>query len=159
MANIPEFNSTPWSLPVGCYSIIIKHEAIIRSFPGGVRAFETAYKPIRKSWVLYLLMALSSEALDRLLARLGEDGLRCGFDFAVADKVRRPIAECPGVTFTGHGRHQWTVDVEEVDVRDADALIPPAAAAAIYSVIIKTSTIDRSFPGGRGKFFRRHDTA
>ena len=107
MATIPEYNSTPWSLPVGCYSIIVKQDAIHRSFPGGVRAFEQEYKPIRKSWVLYLLMAFTGEAADRVVARLAEDGLKPGVDVAVADKVRRPILECPGVIFTAPASDTW----------------------------------------------------
>ena len=34
---------------------------------------------------------------------------------------------------------------------------PWALPAAFYSIIIKTSAIDRSFPGGREQFFRRHN--
>lgn len=136
MATIPEYNSTPWGLPVGCFSIVIKTEAIHRSFPGGVRAFEQAYKPIRKSWVLYLLMAFTREAADRVVARLAEDGLKPGVDVAVADKVRRPILECPGVVFTDHGRHQWTVDF----VSEPPLKVPVEAGAATADVTYTTVT-------------------
>jgi hypothetical protein len=90
-----------WSLPVGCYSIIVRHDAVLRDFPGGVREFERAFTPVRGDWVVFMLIALSEEALDKVLARLAEGGLRPGVDVAVADKLRRPILECPGVAVQG----------------------------------------------------------
>ena len=109
---IPEYNSTPWSLPVGCYSIIVRHDAIVRRFPGGVRAFEQAYRPSRKSWVLYLLTALTAEDLGGVLERLKEEGLEPGRHLAVADTLRRPVLECRGVAFRDHGQHHRTVDFQ-----------------------------------------------
>lgn len=145
MATIPEFNSTPWSLPVGCYSVIVKRDAIHRSFPGGVRAFEQTHKPTRKSWLLYLLMAFTREAADRVVARLAEDGLRPGVDVAVADKVRRPVLKCPGVVFIDYGHHQWAVDfVPEPRLEVPVEAGTPTPDATYTSVTGLTRRSDRS---------------
>lgn len=141
MATIPEFNSTPWSLPVGCHSIIVKHAAILRSFPAGVRAFERSFRPIRKSWVLYLVIALTREGAARVLARLEENGLHPGVDFAAADALRRPILECLGVAFINHGGHHRTVDLA-IERRAGDVgLVVPAQFTSVTSL---TRKADRS---------------
>lgn len=100
-----------WALPVGCYSVLVKHVAVIRAFPGGVRAFERAYQPQRKNWVLFMLNPFNREELDQLLARLNHDGLVPGVDVAVADKLCRPVLESAGITFSARARLGMTVEI------------------------------------------------
>lgn len=131
MAAIPYYG--PWALPVGCYSIVVRHDAVIRSFPGGVKEFERVHQPVRSDWVLFMLIALSEEALHLVLARLAEADLRPGVDVAVADKLRRPILGCPGVTFEkepGSVHTGWKVGLGPDALHgpdEAEAPSPPQA--------------------------------
>ena len=111
MSSIPEYNDTTWALPVGCYSILVWHDAIIRSFPGGTRKFERVHQPKRKSWLLYLVIALTEERLAEILSQLEQAGLVPGVDIAVSDRVRRPLLECPGIAFSDKGRMRWWIAV------------------------------------------------
>ena len=111
MDTIFQHDGGTWDLPVGCFSVIVRHDAVITNFPGGAREFERVHKPVRRSWVLYLLTALTDERLAHVLAELEKSGLVPGIDVAVANRLRQPMLECLGVAFSDHGDHRWTVEI------------------------------------------------
>jgi hypothetical protein len=106
--------SAAWFLPIGCFSIIVKHEAVVRVFPGGEAEFELAHRPIRKHSEHYLLMAFSQSDAQALLAGLSETGLQPGEDIAGADQCGTPVFNCSGLEFTSaqvSGPPRWQVEV------------------------------------------------
>ena len=67
--------SDPWALPAHFYSIIIKRQAIIRSFPGGVGEFERVHSP-GKNGALFQIGCMSHQDTDYVLSQLNDAGLR-----------------------------------------------------------------------------------
>lgn len=126
-------SNAPWFLPIGCFSIIIKHEAVVRVFPGGEEEFERAHRPIRKHSAHYLVMAFSQSDAQALLVRLRETGLQPGEDIAGADQFGTPVFNCSGLEFASvqvSGPPRWQVDVARTVWQ------PPQEPPAPYALVV-----------------------
>lgn len=93
----------PWALPIVFYSIIVKRDAVTRSFPGGVDEFERVHPPYCKNGKLFLLAQMSRQDTEYVLSKLNDAGVTPGQDVAVGGMTEGAILECPGVRF-------WTDD-------------------------------------------------
>lgn len=89
----------PWALPVVFYSIIVKRDAVTRSYPGGVDEFKRVHPPYRKNGALFLLAQMSRPDTEYVLSKLNDAGVIPGQDVAVGDMSGGAILECPGVRF------------------------------------------------------------
>lgn len=106
--------NSAWFLPVGSYAIVVKVDAVVRSFPGGLTAFQSTYSPIRKREAHLMILAFTEEAAERLLAELDAVGLVRGVDVAASDMLGRPWVSCAGIAFRRHRGStyvRWMVDV------------------------------------------------
>lgn len=104
----------PWALPAIFYSIIVKREAVVRSYLDGPEEFEQRFQPARKNGALYLLTVMSLMDAEAVLGKLNENGVIPGEDIAVADMVQGPMLECPGLAFRRVGQllnTRWWVNV------------------------------------------------
>lgn len=104
------------ALPLAFYSIVVKAEAVDRSFPGGRDRFITTYQPAAYNDALFVLSAMGMDTVENTLIRLAEDGVVPGADVAVGDMMQGPLRECPGIIFTcgGDGPDApWTVQAGE----------------------------------------------
>lgn len=89
----------PWAIPAACYSIIVKRDAVIRSFPDGIEGFERAYSPA-KNGALFRVVCMNFQDLDAILQELEDNGLVAGRDVAAVDMMHGPLLESEGVVFT-----------------------------------------------------------
>jgi hypothetical protein len=113
----PTETGDPWALATSFYSIIVKREAVLRSFPGGVEEFERALEPPSKNGALYLMPRLSLDDVEHALRYLNGAGLIPGQDVAVAEMGSGPLLKCPGLIFRREGELldvHWTVNVAPV---------------------------------------------
>lgn len=104
-----------WFLPIGCFSIIIKHTSVLRNYPGGEDAFERAYHPQRRSDAHYQVIAFSKPQVDVVLQRLAQAGLQLGEDLALASERGRPLVPCHEIGFWADGTGggcRWKVGVD-----------------------------------------------
>lgn len=104
-----------WSLPTVCFSIVVKADAVDRSFPGGRDRFIALYRPQFRNGALFGLVAMSVDSVEHALGQLNDNGLLPGQDVAVGDMMHGPILSCPGVVFIRGGDEfmpRWCVNVD-----------------------------------------------
>ena len=121
-------------LPVGCFPVIVKLSSVTRSFPGGLRAFEGVYSPIRKREVHLMVMTFTAQEALAKLADLKAHGLVPGVDIAVADDLGQPWITCAGIAFRRHrGSEYLRWMVEECEAAEAvvEGPLPPAWIALV----------------------------
>ncbi|MDD3798295.1 MAG: hypothetical protein PHE36_03845 [Novosphingobium sp.] len=120
-------DTDPWTLHGSFYSIIVKRAAVVRSYPGGVEAFERLEEPARKNGALFLLARMEPDGVDQALERLHRAGVVPGEDVAVLELASGPLLECPGVVFASDGDFflpKWSV------IADPDYI--PSEAASMH---------------------------
>jgi hypothetical protein len=126
--------SPPWLLPIGCYAIVVKRDAVERKFPGGIAAFQEAFSAIPKRDVHLMVLAFAEQELSQKLATLAAGGLMSGVDVAVADDLGRPLTPCAGVAFRRH-RHseylRWCVSECAEALAIVEPPLPPPGVAVI----------------------------
>lgn len=118
-------DSDSWALSGSFYSVIVKRDAVVRSYPGGTEEFERCEQPAQKNGALFLLVSMDADGIDRHLSRLWEAGIVPGEDAAVGDMRHGPLLECPGIAFSSDGDllfPRWTVN--------ADTTYSPSGTAA-----------------------------
>jgi hypothetical protein len=93
--------SRPEALDITFYSILVLREAVVRSYAGGLKAFDQDFLPARPSQAIAKLVRMSAGDTEHLLGQLNAAGLVLGVDFAVADMMEGPLLECPGIIFEG----------------------------------------------------------
>lgn len=104
----------PWAIPAAFHSVIVKRDAVTCRYPGGIEAFEQAFRPSRKNGALFLLLFLSKQEVDLALGQLEAAGLGVPEDAIAADANRGPLMDCPGLTFRSEGEGsetRWWVNV------------------------------------------------
>lgn len=123
-----------WFLPVGCFPVIVKLSAVTRLFPGGLKAFETGYSPIRKREVHLMVMTFTAQEAQAKLAELEAHGLMPGVDVAAADDLGQPWIDCVGIAFRRHRGSEylrWMVDECEAAEAVVEDPLPPAWIALV----------------------------
>lgn len=139
--------SDPWALQAKFYSIIIKRQAIIRSFPGGVEEFERVHSP-GKNGGLFQIACMSLQDTEYVLARLNDAGVIPGKDIGVIDMLEGPLLECPGIAFRCLGDgfpHAWAVNVE-VGCAQLETLAEPEAQPTPSSPLVQAEAAARNGP-------------
>lgn len=124
----------PWFLPLGSYAIVVKVDAVDRSFPGGLSAFQGTYSPIGKREVHLMILAFTEVAAEGLLAELEAAGLVRGVDVAASDMLGRPWVPCAGIAFRRHRGStylRWMVDVCD----DSQAIVEEPLAPAWIALV------------------------
>jgi len=91
------------ALPVSYFSIIVKREAVISRFPGGIEALGVRFGIFRQNSALLMLVSMSGGDATRITDDLERAGLRGGKDFAVGDMFQGPLLSCPGLVFEAVG--------------------------------------------------------
>lgn len=120
--------SNPWALTIHSFSVIVKHEAIIHRFDGGVAEFERVFSPPRKNGALCLVVCRSLPDAEQVRGLLIASGLEPGHDFAVADMMHGPLEPHPGFQFDCAGEFpgiRWTVALHEGDTDEHQSFVRP----------------------------------
>ena len=105
-------NSHPWTLVVHSFSVVVKREAVVRRFEGGLAEFERVYNPPQKNGALSLIVCRSLADVEQVRSLLAASGLRPREDFTFADMMHGPLEPHPGFLFATDGVG-WTVSLGE----------------------------------------------
>lgn len=91
----------PETVDITFYSTLVLREAVARSYPGGLLAFERRFQPAQSTRALAKLVRMSVGDTEHLLGELNAAGLVPGVDVAVADMMQGPLLECPEIIIEG----------------------------------------------------------
>ncbi|MBC2665680.1 hypothetical protein H7F51_09100 [Novosphingobium flavum] len=97
-------------LYVSFYSIVVKREAVTRSFPGGLDEFDRVHQAARANEHLSVLVRMSMLDVDLVFQKLHAAGLIPGEDFGLMEMHQGVLLACRGIRGIGKEREAFIME-------------------------------------------------
>lgn len=99
----PTSDTRDQALLVSFFSVVVKIDAVVRRYPGGVEGLNAMHGIVRRNGTLAVIVSMSADEAGVIVENLRGSGLEPGKDIAVGDMMQGELLRCDGIVFESSG--------------------------------------------------------